>query len=609
MVIQSVDTTSYPEVELRLLLAPELITSAGLSDKNFSLAENGAEIPVKISSLPAERDPIAVVLAIDTSGSMKGKPLQDAKSAAKSFFDVIKKEDQVAVVSFSSQSAVAADFTNDRGKLVSAIDALQASGETSLYDAIVTAVNISEKATPAQKNMILLSDGKDTQSINSLDNALNSLRGAKVPLYGIALSSPEADPKTLELMVRQSNGKLIPATDSAKLSAVFQQIAEEIQNRFRLTFTSAEPQTKDIEIEVEASVGSANAAAATVIKNPEFARSEQQPTSSVPPAGAATSLLLLTVALTFVSFGLLGYGSVMILQPEPTTLRQLRFYEQLQEAGQIKGDSGSQQSRLKQQMVEAIEYAAGKRGLTKALLRKLEQAGLPLRPSEYMFFHALTVVGLGLLTQIFTGRLPLSIIVVILSTFVPLLVLETLISKRRTAFQEQLPDMLNFVSGSLRAGHGLLQAITMVEKETKPPMSAECRRVLTEARLGLSLEEALEKMAERLDSDDFRWTAAAINIQRDAGGNLAELLDIIAKTVRARETVRRQIRSLTAEGRFSAIILVALPFVEAFFLYLINPTYFVILLTSGVGVTLLIVGSLLLLAGAVWLRRIVQIEV
>jgi tight adherence protein B len=136
---------------------------------------------------------------------------------------------------------------------------------------------------------------------------------------------------------------------------------------------------------------------------------------------------------------------------------------------------------------------------------------------------------------------------------------------------KQLPDTLQLLAGTLKAGYGVLQAIDTVVKEVEDPTSTEFQRALTEARLGLPLEDSLGDMAERIDSDDFRWVVVAMNIQRQVGGNLAELLETVAATLRGREQVRRQISALSAEGRLSAIILIALPFVILGFLLMTNP--------------------------------------
>ncbi len=192
---------------------------------------------------------------------------------------------------------------------------------------------------------------------------------------------------------------------------------------------------------------------------------------------------------------------------------------------------------------------------------------------------------------------------------IPLIVLFMLIERRRKHFHEQLPDTLGLIAGSLRSGYSFLQAISVAVEETLPPTSTEFKRVLAENRLGRPLQESLENMAKRMQETDFDWTVMAINIQREVGGNLAEVLEIIADTVRERDRVRRQIRILTAEGRISVTILMVLPFFEAFLLYLMNPSYMSLLTTTRAGLVMLTIGLISMTLGYLWLRKIVYVEV
>jgi tight adherence protein B len=208
-----------------------------------------------------------------------------------------------------------------------------------------------------------------------------------------------------------------------------------------------------------------------------------------------------------------------------------------------------------------------------------------------------------------SGNLVLSVLTVFILTFVPMLALQLTVDRRQRRFNEMLPDTVTMVAGSLRAGYSLLQAIALVADESKPPVSVEFKRALTESRLGLPIEMALEKMAKRIGSEDFYWTVLAINIQREVGGNLAEVLDIVAKTIREREALKRHIQSLTAEGRLSAYILIALPFVVAALLFIVNPEYMSILFTHLIGWVMVGGAGVLMVIGIIWMKKIISIEV
>ena len=182
-------------------------------------------------------------------------------------------------------------------------------------------------------------------------------------------------------------------------------------------------------------------------------------------------------------------------------------------------------------------------------------------------------------------------------------------SQRRRAFLEQLPDVLMLIAGALRAGYSLQQALAAVGEDAKPPAAEEFRRAMAEIRLGATMDDALQDMARRIGIIDFDWTVMAIEIQREVGGDLAEILETIADTIRERERIRRQIRALTAEGRLSGWVLGILPFAFALFLILRSPDYLEPLYTTTMGLIMISGAVFLMIVGAFWMRKIVRIEV
>jgi tight adherence protein B len=174
---------------------------------------------------------------------------------------------------------------------------------------------------------------------------------------------------------------------------------------------------------------------------------------------------------------------------------------------------------------------------------------------------------------------------------------------------EQLPDVLSILASSLRAGHSFLQALDQVAGEIKDPSAGEFHRVVSEIQLGRSIDDAMIDMADRVGSEDMRWAVLAVNIQRQVGGNLAEVLDIVANTVRERAYVQRQVKVLSAEGRLSIAILTALPFGIFLYLAIVNPDYVAPLFTTMMGRILLLIGGTLMGAGVFVMTRIVRIDV
>jgi tight adherence protein B len=192
---------------------------------------------------------------------------------------------------------------------------------------------------------------------------------------------------------------------------------------------------------------------------------------------------------------------------------------------------------------------------------------------------------------------------------VPMAVLGFLGRRRHKKFNSQLPDMLQLLAGSLRAGYSLVQGVDAVANESDGPMGRELRRAMTEARLGRELEDAMQASAERVQSKDFEWAIMAIGIQREVGGNLSELLMTVSDTMIGRERLRRDVAALTAEGKMSAIILGIMPIALGLIMYVMNPTYMDGLLTKTLGHILLGVAALTMGIGFVWMKKCITIEI
>ncbi len=189
-----------------------------------------------------------------------------------------------------------------------------------------------------------------------------------------------------------------------------------------------------------------------------------------------------------------------------------------------------------------------------------------------------------------------------------MLFLKFMANRRRAKFEAQLADTLQMLAGGLRAGHSLLRAIDAVAQEAEAPTSEEFSRLVNESRLGRDLKDSMLDAARRLKSDDFDWTAQAIEIHREVGGNLAEVLDQVGETIRERSEIKGQVKSLSAEGKLSAYILIALPVGMFVYLSAANPAYMGILYTNLLGWVMVGVSVVLLALGSLWLSRVVKIK-
>jgi Flp pilus assembly protein TadB len=244
------------------------------------------------------------------------------------------------------------------------------------------------------------------------------------------------------------------------------------------------------------------------------------------------------------------------------------------------------------------------------LAKRLDLAGSSRKPAEWAVLGACLVVGIGLSLSIITSYFAIGILGgVVIGWLAMRMSLSLRILRRRAAFSDQLPDMLQLIASTLQAGFSLPQAMDAVIRQENQPAAGEFSRALAEARIGVDLDVALEAAANRMDSDDLRWTVMAIRIQQGVGGNLAEVLRTIADTIRERAYLRRQVRALSAEGRLSAYILVALPIVVAIWLFVSSGTYMRPLYTTALGELLLGLAVFLLLLGTFWMNRTIKVEV
>ncbi|TFV79538.1 type II secretion system protein F [Blastococcus sp. CT_GayMR19] len=255
----------------------------------------------------------------------------------------------------------------------------------------------------------------------------------------------------------------------------------------------------------------------------------------------------------------------------------------------------------------AVEKALAKRGRAAAGVAALERAGMAMTLPNFVLTVGLTAVVGGAVGLVLGGP----VLGLVLLCVVPLgakLLLTFRASRRQAAFADQLDDSLQLMAGSLRAGHSLLRSVDSVASEADAPTSEEFSRIVNETRVGRDLNDALDEVAERMGSDDFTWVAQAIAIHREVGGNLAEVLDAVGHTIRERNAIRRQVKALSAEGKLSAVVLMALPFGVTFFISMTNPGYLAKFTESVTGFAMLGAAGLMLLVGGLWLKSTVKIK-
>jgi tight adherence protein B len=255
------------------------------------------------------------------------------------------------------------------------------------------------------------------------------------------------------------------------------------------------------------------------------------------------------------------------------------------------------------------ERFAEARGFSDRLDLELEAAGVSVRSGEFVVISVGSALLVGILGAALMRNALLALVFAAIGAVIPTGLLRAALGRRADKLREQLPDVLTIMAASLRAGHSFLQSLDTVAKEIAQPAAAEFQRVVAEIRLGRPAEDALEALAVRVGSEDFKWAVLAVNIQREVGGNLAEILDNVADTLRERAMLRRQIQVLTAEGRLSAWVLTLLPIGIGLYMAAVNPQYIGLLFTTTIGWVMLITAAVLMVLGILWMRKIVNIDV
>jgi len=245
------------------------------------------------------------------------------------------------------------------------------------------------------------------------------------------------------------------------------------------------------------------------------------------------------------------------------------------------------------------------------IARDLARADLKFKPGEYLALYVIAMVGGALISYMVGGRLILSAFIgAVIGAFLPGLYVRNQKGKRLIRFNNQLPDMLNLVVNGLRAGYSTMQAMEAVSKELPAPICDEFKRVVQEMQLGIPMEKALENLLRRIPSEDLDFVVTAINVQREVGGNLAEIMDVISYTIRERVRIKGEIRALTAQAIYSGRALAIMPIGLLCILYFLNRTYVMEFVNNGVcGWIPLVVAGLLIVSGYFVMVRIGNVEV
>ncbi len=259
-------------------------------------------------------------------------------------------------------------------------------------------------------------------------------------------------------------------------------------------------------------------------------------------------------------------------------------------------------------VVAGVDKVMRSRGWVPFTAAELELAGVEMSAASLVVMISCATIIAFALGFVIIGDVWVGLILALSVPLLARLMLRRRRSRRRKHFADQLHEALQMMASAMRAGHSFARGLDVVSQDADSPMSEELARVVNENRLGRDIVEALESVAIRMDSQDFMWVTQAIGVQRETGGNLNEVLDQVAETIRERNHIRQQVHALSAEGRISAYILMALPVAFGFYYVLVNPALMGQFVHSGIGVVLLTACAVMYVLGGLWMRKIVNIE-
>ncbi len=304
-------------------------------------------------------------------------------------------------------------------------------------------------------------------------------------------------------------------------------------------------------------------------------------------------------------------AALVLLSAKPAVVVGKRISPYTEQRKQVATVSGLEPPKITMlhQLYVATEKVAGSLNYWKRLTFQLEQANLPLRTAEVVYIQMGSAILLAAFGSLLLGVRGIeALIPLIVGGLIPMLYVKFMARRRLGAFEMQLPETLITLAASLKAGHAFNSALQSVVKEGAEPTSTELARVSSEIQLGMPSEQALDNMAKRMNSTNFGFVVMAVNIQRTVGGSLADILDMVADTVRQRQQFSRKVKALTAQGRMSAYVLLAMPFMMALAIYALNSAYITILFDTTAGNVMIGIALFMMTIGGIVIQRIVSFK-
>jgi tight adherence protein B len=579
----------------------DLPANTAIDTASVHVTENGRPVqdfaftPLKTSGLRS-----AVVLAIDTSESMTGAPAAAAVVAARAFVAHRGPNQEVGVVTFNGQVRVRLPLTTSTRALKATLATQPALAQgTHIFDAIERSLTLLKQANAQTAAIVVLSDGADVGSNVTLDKAVARATRQKVRVFTVGLRSRAFDSETLATIASETGASYAEAASTTQLAPIFSALSERLASEYVLQYRSGATPHSHVDVRVDIDgMGAVTSSytAPTPSKLPPFHRSL---VSRFLLSGGSLVLLALLVA------GIIGYAISGVLET-----RRTRLVERVNAFGINPSDTSPVEAKRRRWGARTSRAAAASSHhatrMMRDLARDLDIAGIEHSPAAVAWTTAGATV---LLALVLSTIAPILFLLALMTPFFVRGYIRRRVKRVRDEFDAQLPPNLQMLASALRAGHSFAGALAMTAENAEEPSRRELRRAISDAQLGVPIDEALRRIADRLANRDLEQVALVAELQRTTGGNVAEVLDTVVSTIRDRADVRRLARTLTAQGRLARWILVGLPIATGFGLYAIQPDLMRAMLSSSAGQVLLVIAAILVVAGSLVIQRIIEIEV
>jgi tight adherence protein B len=541
-----------------------------------------------------------VVLVIDTSRSMAGPPIHDAFAAARALAKRRQPDQRLGVVTFNSTTSVLLPMTTDGAEIERALaQPPPLSPETHIYDGAKAAVSMLARNKVPAGTVVVLSDGGDTGSRVSLLDAAAGARREGVRVFTVGLRTGSFDPIALGQLAEGTRGRYSEASDSSQLAHIYDELGSQLSSEHLVQYRSLQGPKRRVQVEVSVDgVGSAT----SEYRSPAIQIDAAPPYDKRDFWGSPAALFLVSMlAGTLLIIGI----SAVLARPERRRLRQRMSMFVSPPSKRDADEKGEGGGRL----LLAAERGFARMRWWPKFKEELEIAGVKPPAAQIAILTVIAALFFGWILAAASGSPLLGFGGLIAVPAAVRAFFKQKLQRQRKLFTEQLGDNLQVIASALRAGHSFIGALSVSTAEAPEPTKSEFERILADENVGVPLEQGLEVVARRMECRELEQVRLVATLQRETGGNTAEVLDRVAETVRERGELRRLISSLTAQGRMSRWIVTALPVFLILAISVISPEYMTPLFDTAAGNAMLVLAVILLTTGSLVIKRIVNIKV